>query len=535
MQSLTRLTAAAAMLAVATITNAAEKRVIYVDKSAPPGGDGSSWQKAFRDPHDAFERVSIDPGGEIDLRIAGGIYRPAEVNQDRWKTFTCRTSLSPTSFRIQGSFAGRNAANPDRRDYNSTPTILSGDLLQNDGPDWSNREDNSIEILNLKIFGRIEIDGITIRGAAAYDEPHYSSGLTATCDPDTLDPLSGGITLSNCVFERNEGGFLSPGGALLNCQRVFILDCEFSNNKAPSGNGGGLRVNASQSSAGAVQRCVFDGNSANFGGALFGQKLEVSSSEFVENAATMQGGAVFGARVVTTSFFLRNRAESSGGAIAGSPYSIRSCTLIENQAPLGGAIYTVNTAIWFDSNIVWADADYPMQTVRFADCVDVPSLYRNFVQGGRDSIEITGFQPWQPPDVLTADPMFIRPSGAPGTTSDWRTWSYRLRTQSPAVGGGSRNWANATDPDGRMYRATYNGPTPDAGCYFITRTDCAGNLDRNWPEEVVDDSDFQLFAAAYDLTIAPPANPLADFNNDGLVDDADFSLFAVAYDALLCP
>ena len=56
---------------------------------------------------------------------------------------------------------------------------------------------------------------------------------------------------------------------------------------------------------------------------------------------------------------------------------------------------------------------------------------------------------------------------------------------------------------------------------------------------VVDDSDFVIFAAAYNLLdCADPAMPVgcpADLNLDGLVDDADFVLFVVAYDALVCP
>ena len=55
----------------------------------------------------------------------------------------------------------------------------------------------------------------------------------------------------------------------------------------------------------------------------------------------------------------------------------------------------------------------------------------------------------------------------------------------------------------------------------------------------VDDADFQIFAAAYDiLDCADPAMPagcVADLNRDGFVDDMDFSVFSIAYDALLCP
>jgi len=55
----------------------------------------------------------------------------------------------------------------------------------------------------------------------------------------------------------------------------------------------------------------------------------------------------------------------------------------------------------------------------------------------------------------------------------------------------------------------------------------------------VDDSDFVLFAGAYDLLDCADPNMApgcpADINIDGLVDDLDFVLFASAYDQLICP
>lgn len=58
-------------------------------------------------------------------------------------------------------------------------------------------------------------------------------------------------------------------------------------------------------------------------------------------------------------------------------------------------------------------------------------------------------------------------------------------------------------------------------------------------DTLVDDSDFVIFAASYDLLdCADPIMPVgcpADLNGDDAVDDADFVIFASAYDALLCP
>lgn len=58
-------------------------------------------------------------------------------------------------------------------------------------------------------------------------------------------------------------------------------------------------------------------------------------------------------------------------------------------------------------------------------------------------------------------------------------------------------------------------------------------------DDVVDDADFQFFAAAYNiLDCADPLMPSgcpADLNRDGFVDDEDFQVFAAAYNELLCP
>ncbi|MBY0111957.1 MAG: hypothetical protein K2Y21_03985 [Phycisphaerales bacterium] len=55
----------------------------------------------------------------------------------------------------------------------------------------------------------------------------------------------------------------------------------------------------------------------------------------------------------------------------------------------------------------------------------------------------------------------------------------------------------------------------------------------------VDDTDFVIFASAYDiLECSSPLMPLdcpSDLNDDTLVDDSDFVIFVAAYNELLCP
>ncbi|MBX3389726.1 MAG: hypothetical protein KF691_09770 [Phycisphaeraceae bacterium] len=65
---------------------------------------------------------------------------------------------------------------------------------------------------------------------------------------------------------------------------------------------------------------------------------------------------------------------------------------------------------------------------------------------------------------------------------------------------------------------------------------CTGDLNG---DGFVDDSDFVLFAAAYNiLDCTDPMMPTgcpADFNDDDFVDDSDFVLFVAAYNELICP
>ena len=65
---------------------------------------------------------------------------------------------------------------------------------------------------------------------------------------------------------------------------------------------------------------------------------------------------------------------------------------------------------------------------------------------------------------------------------------------------------------------------------------CVGDINT---DGVVDDTDFVIFAAAYNiLDCADPAMPAtcpADLNKDGFVDDTDFVIFAAAYNDLICP
>ncbi|HEX8876357.1 MAG TPA: S8 family serine peptidase [Phycisphaerales bacterium] len=72
-----------------------------------------------------------------------------------------------------------------------------------------------------------------------------------------------------------------------------------------------------------------------------------------------------------------------------------------------------------------------------------------------------------------------------------------------------------------------------AADYFAGRIRCRGDLTL---DQQVDDSDFSLFAIAYDELLSPAGTYTGgDLTGDGVCDDLDFQQFVQYYDTLLCP
>lgn len=90
-------------------------------------------------------------------------------------------------------------------------------------------------------------------------------------------------------------------------------------------------------------------------------------------------------------------------------------------------------------------------------------------------------------------------------------------------------------PSGIRFRAQVFNECGIATSQTATVTACPADLTCDL---FVDDTDFVLFAAAYNLLDCTdptmPAECPADMSGDGFVDDTDFVLFASAYNALLC-
>jgi len=130
------------LLVVASITSAGE--IIYVDNDARVGGDGSTWDTAFKYLQDGLAAVSY--GDEI--RVAQGSYIPDQNSANlggtgiREATFQLINGVA-----LKGGYAGAGEPDPNERDVTANETILSGDLAGNDGPDFANNGENSYNVV----------------------------------------------------------------------------------------------------------------------------------------------------------------------------------------------------------------------------------------------------------------------------------------------------------------------------------------------------------------------------------------------------
>ncbi|MDA1265319.1 MAG: right-handed parallel beta-helix repeat-containing protein [Planctomycetota bacterium] len=334
--------------------------VIRVDADAAGGGDGSSWGTAFDDLGDAlFEAGTLPP--PVELWIAEGIYTPAGPGGSRQARFELVSGVA-----LYGGFDG-SESNLGERDPALNVTRLSGDLNGNDGPNFTNRGDNSYHV----VFGSgtalsTRVDGLVIEGGqadhAALGSPErngggafFAAGGSATfVDCVLRDNLAhstagkggalyvenGSATLSSCEVSDNAGG---EGAGVWLSGTLTVTDSTLIGNIASNGarNGGGLLV---QVGSLALTGCHLEKNRGLAGGGAYvgsGASVAVVDCAFVDNQATDGGGlaAIDAPVLITTSSFHENSATTGGGlGLFGCSGLVVDCNFRLNSATAGGGL-----------------------------------------------------------------------------------------------------------------------------------------------------------------------------------------------------
>jgi predicted outer membrane repeat protein len=396
--------------------------VLLVDDDAGPGGDGATWNTAYRFLQDALAFAS-DPGnGVAEIRVAQGIYRP-----DRDEMHPDGTGDRDASFELIngvnlcGGYAGIGAPDPDQRDIEANETILSGDLVGDDGPDFLNNAENSFQVVNA----------VLVDDTAVLDGFSITAGNANGGAPDSPLRYGGGIwnvvatpMLSHCTVRQNSARF-GAGVVVINGSHPKLTNVSFVGNRAYK-DGGGLFVEANCSVT--ARGCVFEQNVTeddDGAGAYSTGPLTLIDCNFVENSSAMGAGGLavrdsilnptvlmigchfrgnssnsFGGGIssstndltVVNCVFEGNSANRGGAMSLGGDSMVVNCTIVDNSGNYAGGILSSSPFTTLQNCILWANSP---------DQIDPNEMFLPIVlfcdvQGG-----------WPGGTNIDADPMFV--------------------------------------------------------------------------------------------------------------------------------
>ncbi len=316
--------------------------VLRVAAGAAGAGDGSSWADAYPHLRDA---LTVAVAGD-EIWVAAGVYYPDEQAGMPDGTASDSFRMKPL-VPMYGGFSGTETL-VDQRDPERNPTILSGDIDQDDLNSDGNRiAETSADIVGTNSTTVVRFFGYLNAGAALLD------GFTITAASASASVNGGGLlvnsrpfTASRCRFLGNKAG--GGGGAWIQSNQAVFSDCSFSGNFATS-TGGALEDYGGIT----LSRCVFTHNEAGVsGGAEYsfsGGKDIMVDCHFEGNHAGSKGGACYYSsndnKIQRTTFV--GNSSVSGGAVQffnDSGNEVSDCLFQSNSAQQdGGALYSTGS------------------------------------------------------------------------------------------------------------------------------------------------------------------------------------------------
>ncbi len=278
--------------------------VVFVDVKAEGANNGSSWTDAYTDLQPALDAAKASGGAISDIWIAAGTYKPSKrtiPDDPRSATFQLIDGVS-----VYGGF-DTNEESIDERVIEENETILSGDLNGDDGPDFTNYDENAYHV------------------------------VSATDNENSI--IFDGLTITGGHTPGNRALVAYGGGMYLDRARPEIRNCTFTRNLAEHPEG-----NVAWSGGGGAALVLFHGydypNQS---------PLTVSRSRFMDNRSARWGGAVLvfpapysgGSVVFSECTFERNDGWGAFTGWDGMAYTFRNCTFSGNSSTTWGSAVSV--------------------------------------------------------------------------------------------------------------------------------------------------------------------------------------------------
>jgi hypothetical protein len=382
--------------------------ILHVDKNAPltlVPPDGSNWANAYRNLHDGL--AAAQPGDTI--RVADGVYVPDDgagvTPGDRTASFAI-----PNNVTVRGGYAGFGASNPDARNAEAYPTILSGDLNGNDLWGILNIGENSYHVVSASGSGTL--DGVV-------------------------------ITAGNANGSGDDG---CGGGVLLKSASLRIDGCKIRGNKADFGAG----VTCLEGIAPVLINTEITGNWAwVFGGCLYNDDANVEMTNCLITGNTAGSADIFGSDAILNSM----------GSL-----DITNCTIADNR-PGHGAPANKRAIVSF----VWGPGFVDTLSIKnsiirnggseiWSTEPGIVTLSYNNIEGGKGSYSGSG--------NIDQDPLFKNP-GAFGIEGGWffDDDGYTLKAGSPSIDAGNQAYLPAGVTEDLKGNTRVQGGQVDQGAY----------------------------------------------------------------------
>lgn len=468
------------------------QRSLFVDDTATGSQHGGSWDNAFTKLQEALNEV--EDGWTI--HVARGVYYPDEgpgqTNNSQSASFDLIDGVT-----ILGGYPnGGGIRNPGTQ-----PTILSGDLQQND----------------------IDPEGDKIAGPNDTTKVLNAINIVAAIGVDSSAVLDGFIITAGQAI-LNGSTYSNKGGALLiENASPTILSCNFTGNRASQY--GGAVIISGASSQPSFQRCTFQSNSASGsgtppqGGAIYcgiSTSPTFNSCIFRGNYSGYHGGAISANEatvVMENCLFSGNRTFDKGGAIflIASTLELTGCTFSANgtlSTSSGGAIYNGNSHVDAANSVLWNNNSGASTTSfdsSYSTNTDLGSTATHtfnhcLIQGRNLTNTGTGNLNGS---LLTNDPLFAINATAHG--SQHLDGDFHLTTGSPLANIGNNSLATqSTDLDGQL---RIQSGTVEIGAYEGLDTD---------PDSDNDGLPDSFESANTSPSSSTSLDPAADDDGDGM-------------------
>jgi len=288
----------------------------YVDASVGAGSGDGTQASPYGDLQTALANTS---SGEI--RVAAGTYYPDEgqgqTDNDRSASFDLKNGVT-----IIGGF--------DASDWNAvptpntTPTVLSGDITQDDDaspvtdPQTQINGDNSIQVVSAEnVDATATLEGVTITAGNA----NVPGNGGFTDDGGGLFISGGdGPTIRDVTITGNRS-IDDAGGLNVNSSQPTLTNIRISNNYT-DGPGGGLSIDGGGAAVELVNAVIADNSAATEGGAIYvnsNTDLSLINATLGRNMSTGNGGGIFitgsGTASASNSIFSGNVAAGASSQI----------------------------------------------------------------------------------------------------------------------------------------------------------------------------------------------------------------------------